>query len=638
MGSRRGVWINALSLFAVLIAVYTFSYNGAARVDDEHILAARAQSLALQGRLEAPQVYGNARVRDLQAMGDRATQVEPVQSILGAWLYKLGITFGWGGRQTAFTLNLYATALTAVLLFLAVLSIGFRLKTAWIVSLAFGLATPAFPYALTFYRDPLAMALSTGSLLGAVLLAHRLGHRRIIAWTLIVIGLVLGILTKNSVFALFMALVLGLGPLLIRGHSKRIRLRNWILAAIVICLPIVASALIPARGPLARFSWAYYRDLARYFGGSIDISLAAAAIGPWVSPAKSMILFAPPLVMIAFGLRSERIPGPIWRIALSFAVLLGLAQGLFYRDAWAGGFGWALRFMLPALPALMLLTAPGFERVLGGGPVPLLGTGGLLAAGFLSQLAAAWTPWQPIYRGWVEAGLDPYGAAAAWDPRLLAIPKQVAELLNPEHWDIGWLRMIAVDHRGAIWIPILSLSIIGLVFVVRRLPGSERARRLRNRLIGAMFLAALVLPIFPAMTLLRGDPAVADDRASFHQAKRWIEGEISTNDVAVIDSYGTPLWSFFSNQWTEENRWYSLAFEPPAIEASPPSSTEPSASTVDLLDRLLDGGHRIWYLTTPESPDASLGREVHWLRVHATALQERVFEEPVTVTVLLVSP
>jgi len=166
-------WRPAALLAGLLCCVYLISYTGAFRVDDEHILAARAQSLALRGRAEEPQVYGNSRVRVLATMGDQATQVEPLQTVLGAALYRLGRFAGLGGAQSLLTLNLYLTALTGAVVFLTVVALGLGRRVGIWCALLFGLATMAWPYSSTFLRDSLAMTLTAIVFLGWALRSLR---------------------------------------------------------------------------------------------------------------------------------------------------------------------------------------------------------------------------------------------------------------------------------------------------------------------------------------------------------------------------------------------------------------------------------------------------------------------------------
>ncbi|HET7010902.1 MAG TPA: hypothetical protein VFI11_09025, partial [Anaerolineales bacterium] len=156
-GRGAGALPDGALIFAALSFFYLFSFGGVFRVDDEHILAARAQSLALWGTLDQPQVEGNLRVRELTAYGDAAIQIEPGQAVLGAALYTLGTHVGGGAAQALFVMNLLATAATGAAVFATVMRLGWRRGTGLWCAALFGLGTMAWPYSTTYYRDVLAM-------------------------------------------------------------------------------------------------------------------------------------------------------------------------------------------------------------------------------------------------------------------------------------------------------------------------------------------------------------------------------------------------------------------------------------------------------------------------------------------------
>ena len=360
-----------LLVAASLIPFYLFTFNGTFRVDDEHILAARAQSLALWGRLDAPQVSGNTRVQSLQPMGDQATQVEPLQSILGAGLYRLGISIGMGGGQAALSLNLYLTALTGFVIFLTIHRLGFSDQTAGLGALLFGLGSMAWPYTGTFIRDTLAMFMGAVALLGWVRLVQpKSGESGLATAVLLGTGLLGGILAKNTMATLLVCFIVSgmilSGFIRVNGQFPRPQVKWFVVAAVAIAL---LAAFIPGRGALARFGLEYYGFLIGYFWSQLTHGALISAAGPFFSPARSLFLFSPPLLLLA-GLPwcrarvhlSVALPGAL------FVVGLAAAQALFYAAAWAGTFGWGLRFMLPALPALALLTAPVIESALASAP------------------------------------------------------------------------------------------------------------------------------------------------------------------------------------------------------------------------------------------------------------------------------
>ena len=188
----------ASAVFLILLSIYLLTFQGTFRVDDEHILAARAQSLALWGRLEQPQAFGNQRERELQAMGAAATQIEPAQAVLGAGLYRAGLALGWGGAQTLFLQNAVLTAATGAVLVLSVGAIGFSPGVGAAVGLLFGLGTFAWPYATTYFRDPLAMFGSALALYGWVRITRPGAVTAAAGWLVLVIGIVIGVTAKNA--------------------------------------------------------------------------------------------------------------------------------------------------------------------------------------------------------------------------------------------------------------------------------------------------------------------------------------------------------------------------------------------------------------------------------------------------------
>ena len=100
-------------------------------------------------------------------------------------------------------------------------------------------------------------------------------------------------------------------------------------------------------------------------------------------------------------------------------------QALFYREVWAGTFGWGLRYMLPALPLMAVLSAPIVEKALIGtkSPAPWRSVVLLVGVGIIIQASAVLVPWVKPYLAWQAAGLDPFQPQAAWDATFLAIPR-----------------------------------------------------------------------------------------------------------------------------------------------------------------------------------------------------------------------
>ena len=611
---------SALLVGALLCCLYLLSFSTSFRLDDEHILAARAQSLALRGTFDEPQVYGNLRVRELAAMGDQAKQIEPLHTLLSAGLYRAAVEAGLGGTQAVFLLNLYLTALCAGLLTLTVVVLGYPAATARWCGLLFGAGTIAWVYATTLVRDTLAMTAVTVALFGAVLVLRTSGPRRAVGAVLVPLGLLVGALAKNTVVALGLGLLVGAAVVALPALRTERRARRVLAMSLGFGLLLfIAWSWLPGTGPLARYSLPYYRALLEHFAGSLDGKLIGATLGPFLSPAKSIFLFSPPLVLGLLGAwRTERrlsVP------ALTGTVSLALAQGLFYRDRWAGAIGWGLRFMLPALPGLLLLAAPAVERLRSStrGKATLWL---ILGGSMVIQAAGAWVDWRAASDAWREQGLNVAHPAADWDARFLAIPEQIRGLVDPAAWLPVWWRMRSVP--GVVWTAgatvVLGVGLAGMLAS----PARRFDRRATRWAGAAAIAAACALPIFPTLWVTRADPRFGGDRPEFAEALAAWSDEGRDGDLVVVDSYGTPLWSYFLNHWRSPVAWFSLPFEiPGSAELETLPAGELGEASRGLFARLGSRQERLWYYESSEAPDYGLHREPAWLDTRFALVEQR---------------
>ncbi len=618
----------ALLVFTVLVSLYTFSYRGVLRVDDEHILAARTQSFALRGTFEQGQVFGNTRVQQLMLWGDQALEVEPSQAILGALFYRAGLTLGGGGMQAALLLNFFATVLAALLVFGSVSLLGFDHRVGATLALLFGMGTMAWPYALTFYRDTLAMLFTALAFMALTMVQRTHGWKRAGGLVLMLIAVIGGLLSKNTVWALVPSLLLG--GMIMWQMERESRSKPWVMALALLMLALLAFVLvsrIPDQGPLARYSSSYYRYLLQHFRDSLRKGFFPAVLGPFFSPAKSILLFSPPLVLALAAipsLRSRRMAA-CGMAAWSTVFWLSALQALFYRHEWAGAFGWGLRFMLPAIPALMVAAAPAVERIFAWRfPPRILAIGALFVLGVWVQAAGSLVPWRVAYRAWIERGMDPYAPASSWQSSYLVLPGQMLRLFDPRGWDMAWVRVVEGGAWAALVVPLAAITLLVLAAALILKP-SEGQYAGSARLPWLLAGLALVLSWYPSLWLYRNDPRMAGDRAAFDNVSILLEDRVQSADIVVLDSYGTPLWMYMINRWTSQVPWYSLPYE---IPPSGIASSFPGKSAIALLDSFgQEENPRIWLLETSEAPAFRLHRTPAWLSRSRRILWTQRFQD-----------
>jgi hypothetical protein len=115
-------------------------------------------------------------------------------------------------------------------------------------------------------------------------------------------------------------------------------------------------------------------------GGFWNESILTGLWGQLLSPGKSLFLFSPPLVLALWGWRrliARRAP-----VALAVALTVGPVALIYARYLfWSGDWGWGPRYLVFALPALLLPAAELFPDE----PAP---PGRALRAGLLAALLA----------------------------------------------------------------------------------------------------------------------------------------------------------------------------------------------------------------------------------------------------------
>jgi hypothetical protein len=360
-------------------------------------------------------------------------------------------------------------------------------------------------------------------------------------------------------------------------------------------------------------------DLAHFFFESLNLDLIGALIGPLLSPSRSILLFSPPLVVGLAGLPLA------WRkhrrsllAGLVMGLLLFLGQGLFYRENWAGVYGWGLRYTLPLLPVLIpLLVAPVIDVLLAKGRSGRAALWAILWAGVSVQLAGVLPGWQRIYAQWTASGLDPYTPAAAWDADLNAIAAGWKLLLQPESWNTAWVRMLRANQTLS-WLSPLALAIAAaLVFVVWYKNRSTVKQRL------AVSLLVGLLPIVFIPTLYRADPAWGGDQPELLASIEYVNQHALPSEPVVIDAYATPLWMAAMNIWRSGARWYSLPYEIP--QGSAPPSEQLSPVSRRLLEGLLSESGGLWYVISPDAPDYAYHQEAQWLMDQVELVEEHQF-------------
>jgi hypothetical protein len=380
------------SIGLFLFSIYLLSFSGKFHVMDELAVFSAGYNLAGHGRPDINQlVWTNHWTPNPPGVwgvdGNLYTKKPPGISFITAPLIVLGhVVPGLNHVHVALLTNSLVTALTAGLLFVWLVDLGFSRTAAAPTSLGYGLCTIAWPYARMFWESSLlalVFLIVAWSIYRAVYLAQA-GRRWL--W-LLVCGIAASIgLTLRFEAALLMVLI-GVYLLASRpgtrasdGHGDGSANEESPNASQVItCFSRPYLRLGPRLGSIVMFLapslviglGLLYFNFVRY--GSLTETGYTQEIlfrKPWVgafglllSPGRGLFFYAPLMLLLFFGLR------PAWRRLPRYyfwlVVFICVSYWLFYGSwfAWGGTWGWGPRFLLPILPLLMLFVAEPLQRL-----------------------------------------------------------------------------------------------------------------------------------------------------------------------------------------------------------------------------------------------------------------------------------
>jgi hypothetical protein len=466
--SRKSDFFLYLAVFVLFECVYLLFAAGHLYTVDSVEIYRTAESLVRDGDLEIVRPlplrgvdtqhfyskYGIGEVAlaiPLYLLGDAVTVRAP--DPLPA-LFQRAYARGFGGDPRIFfvsLLNGLVTAAACLVLFHIVGLLGFRKRTALGVALIYGFSTFALQQARDLFQHPLEALMLLASFDGLLRYRARGGAP---AALLSGAALSYAVLTRLSslvvlpVFAIaFLAVAWRRGP----GPAKREKgdPRLPVRALFAFFLPLVLGAGVQLVFNAVRFGSPFlfgYLSLydRRAFSGSFLIGL----YGFFFSAGRSVFLYAPPVLAAAFAWPRflKRFPLMAWTGLIAAGGILVLYARW---SAWEGGWCWGPRFLLPAVPFLLLPAAIILEE---GGMRAKMLLAGLVLAGLFVQLPGGLIDYNPIYYDWVDMRLNP-PEIYLYAPRLSPVAEHWRALLAGRHLDlwildvqsrIGWPALLAV--------------------------------------------------------------------------------------------------------------------------------------------------------------------------------------------------
>ena len=274
----------------------------------------------------------------------------------------------------------------------------------------------------------------------------------------------------------------------------------------------------------------------------VNAAQMAQAIAAYLlSPALSIFLFAPPLILAVAVGRRGYYRWPLETIALLAASVVQLLSISLIRD-WTGDVCYGPRYMLEAIVLLMPLTLPAFEAVANArSRRAAIAIGGVVLLGIVVQLVGVAV--YPVINEWrrVAEGIAENGAFV-FVPHASPIVYGLQELLAGRNLSPWALRALAQPGRALVLLfGLIAIVCAGGRRLIRyfRTPEKEVDTVSSDRLAGAIVLAAM-LPILLGFAMARP----ITDPPNIHAFKVFESGlaaQDSRRPVAAAEDYAIVL-------------------------------------------------------------------------------------------------
>ena len=485
----------ALCIIGLLFASYLFTYTGLIDSSDGLAMFATAESMVRRGEIDSNQLIW---------MGNQQGNFGPdgdLYSRKGLGMVLLTVPLVWLARlwpglglvHVALLLNPILTAWTGGLLFRTGRRLGWGRATSTAVALLFGLATLAWPYAQSFFSDPVSAWGLFAAFYGLLGYSQTARKRYLLlggmAWSIAYLARVINLATLPIYAAGLLIAIFAAAPVerpdraaLPRPTSWRDGLRSlfsdhW-RPLVSFVVPVVVAGFVSLWWNWARYGsvWDSGYVESERFNGVWWFGIYGLLIGP----SRGLLWYSPVLLLALPSLR------PFWRQArqaryvLFFCVAIWLLYVLLYAKwyMWHGGYSWGPRFLIPLLPFAALLIGPTWHAWVETHRLGLLGRM-LVWALVLVSVGVQWLglliPFQPV-QDWLAGAVTPLFAPETFTQLRYSPLLLQWQFLTPDNIHLAWWRGMAGVDWQALLLALIGV-LVGIILLAAHLRRAHSGQR-----------------------------------------------------------------------------------------------------------------------------------------------------------------
>ena len=578
---------NAIYVFSLTFVFYVAFFSGVPQTSDEDLYLSAARNIVDAARLDAPEVYGS-----LWLQGDYHG-VEPAHPVLASfWFRFINVVFPDGRLQSLYLLPILYTSLAAGLLVILAVQLNYSLETGVAAGVLFGLSTIAWPYAKTFYRETLAVALIP---LVWVIFEETLRNRRIWVKGLLagvsLLLLTLILLTKVMLISFVLSFII---MLIIRTNiiDKRNVRSIFVFASVILAIAgLVFLAMFKIqvdKEVFYRFTTVFIKDaIGRYL--FIDHKYFwEAIIAPLISPWKGFFIYSPICFMAFPSFYKLYKKKQTYIIIVALVTLVGLlaTQALAYdREWWTTS--WSVRYLLPCIPLFVIAGLPWLEEAIkkpcsphGVGLIILFGIGMFIQLG-----AVIINPSEYNWKLFEKA--DVFSTEVVWSFSNAPILGQWSQFLHGVKPDLAIWRSFENENAAYFFLSTVMLFLAWLIFYVWTDLNKEQNLDSYNRII--LSLGCIVFALAAFVLFYHKDAYYHSQSAQIKSMCNELKDQVNADDIVLIKPYRSKTWFYFMNSDCIKYPWYSLPYN---IEIK--NNLDARSLTTRLLIEKISKADRVW--------------------------------------------
>ena len=521
-----------LLLVSLMTCVYMLTYRAVVQSGDTLRALDAVTSLSRHGDWlmdESNWFKPSLRIRKKHSLPLSEYEVEERLNIqLALPLSKIAETLPrLGVIHTVWLFNVFVSALIAGLLYLLVIALDYSQAVAVLVAVSAGIGTNLWAYSQTFFREPLSALFILIALLATQLGRDRPLAQRLISLIVAGASLYLAYLTKYSAaLAIPAAIVFALPELrILHGtYGRRIALIILALSLALFAAPMLIDPLPAALQHLS----ASLRVEPTYLGAALRSYILSPGASIWgTSP---IVLLSLAGAVLLWRQEQFRLLLMIYLMSVSYVLGHALTTGAH----WFGGLSWPPRFLLPAIPVLILAAAPVAQRLFNSVNRRLRILWGALL------LYGVWIQFNSVALSWVHFGATLPAESqglSEWLPAMWQ-PAYFRWFVLPQRWqDLGfdflWTRANLPFWGISFGLLILVITATLILLLQRR----QSKLRHASLILTPLCLAAVYLNVSSAYFK---DPRTNSQQKALHEALAYFERSSAPDDILLLpgNDYG----------------------------------------------------------------------------------------------------